>query len=234
MDALLTPETLRYIASEGAAPQPVGVRLYVKRKGEKVFVTLNGISMMVHDNGSWHCLPLKFTEVDVGAFNGTWSTGYTFDVQFVTQTLNAQVSVPVGLAVDVFVIDGFENEIVAIPQLQCSGVFISQNCVRLLFPANGSVKAMIRSQQFAVHSSHQSVAEMRTELLPRVPFCANKCKLHIVPNIEQHRSVCQTFSVLMGDSGSWRQCFNALCTNNQPKSTDPQPQQLEEACLVSL
>jgi len=234
MDVLTAPATLRYIASEGAAQPPPGLRLYVCRKGEKVFLCLNGVSMAVHDNGTHHCLPLRFSKVDLGAFSGRWTSTNTFDIDFVTNTVNAMSVIPVGLSVDVCVHNGFYNELVAIPQLHCQGVFVSRNCIRLLFPPNSSVKATIRNPQFAVHSSHESPAEMRTDLLPRVPFCANKCLISVKVNVEQHKTVSEYLSVLMNDTGIWRQCFKALCVQPQQKLKEQSPQQPEAECLVSL
>lgn len=234
MDVLTAPETLRYLASEGCGvPAPRDVRLHVCRKGEKVYVSLNGVSMVVHDNGSYHCLPLQFSKLDLGAFHGEWTSSNTFDVRFVTNTLNALNTIPVGMSVDVCMSDGFENELVAVPQLQCSGVFLSRNVVRLLFPPQTLIKASIRNPQYAVHNSHESVAEMRAELLPRVAFCANKCVMSVQPNVEQHQIVCQYLSVLMGETGAWRQCFKALCAQNLTKLAEPTLQQQEAECLVT-
>jgi len=233
MDELTAPQALRYIASEGGAPPPPGVRLHVCRKGEKVYLCLNGVSMMVHDNGSHHCLPLRFTKIELGAFYGKWTSVNTFDVEFVVNTVDALNVIPVGLCVDVCVNNGFGNELVAIPQLQCTGVFVSRNRIRLLFPHNGTIKASIRNPQYAVHSTHHSVAEMRAELLPRVPFCPNGCTLSVKVNVEQHRTVCQYLSILMGETGSWRHCFKALSNQNLSKLAEQALQQQEAECLVT-
>lgn len=233
MDVLTAPATLRYIASEGAAPAPRDLRLHVYRKGDKVFVCLNGITMTVHDSGSYHCLPPRFTEVELGAFHGVWSSSNTFDVDFVATTLNTMSSIPVGLSVDVCVNSGFENELVAIPQLECTGVFVSKNRVRLLFPPSSIIKACIRNPQYTTHSTHESVAEMRAELLPRVPFCPNKCTMTVRVNAEQQQIVCQYFSVLMGETGSWRQCFTALLNQNLSKQAEQALPQQGAECLAT-
>ena len=234
MDVLTAPETLRYIASEGSAPAPRRLRLYVYRCGPKVFLTLNGITLVVHDNGGHHILPLQFTTMELGVFSGKWTSANTFDVQFVSSTVKSMHGVPVGLSVNVNLDNGFENDIVAVPRLQCSGVFINKNCIRLLFPSDSSIKACIRNPQFAVHSSHESVAEFRSELLPRVAFHPNKCTLSVEVNEEQQQTVCQYMSVLMSDTGSWRQCFKAKCLQSQSTPAEPVMQPQEEPSLVTL
>ena len=234
MEVLTAPGTLRYIASEGAAPAPRGLRLHVYRCGPKVFLTLNGITMAVHDNGGHHILPLQFTKMELGVFSGKWTSVNTFDVQFVSSTVKSLHGVPVGLSVNVSLDNGFENNLVAVPQLQCSGVFINKNCIRLLFPSDSSIKACIRNPQFAVHSSHESVAEFRSELLPRVLFHPNKCTLSVNVNEEQHQTVCQYMSVLMSDTGIWRRCFKAKCLQSQSTPTEPMTQSQEGSCLVTL
>jgi hypothetical protein len=112
-------------------------------------------------------------------------------------------------------------------------VFVSKHRIQLQFPPNSTIKASIRNPQYAVHSTHESVAEMRAELLPRVPFSPQGCTLIVKVNEEQRRLMCQYLSVLVGETGSWRQCFTALCNQNQSKLTEQAPPQQEAECPVT-
>lgn len=210
MDALLQPNVLRYICSEGKTIAPEAVRIRVKRVSNSVIVTLNGIKLAVYDNQKIVVLPCLFCSAEIGAYQGRWTSAYTFDMYFVMNNRTDLKNLPVGLAVDVEAHDAFASSMVCIPIVQCHGIIVAKNCVRLLFPPDMNVKAIIRNPNFSVHNSHETTTEMRGVLLPRLPFTPNTCKATMKINREQEHAVEQHFDALMSQDGSWRNCFTAL------------------------
>lgn len=215
MEVLVQPDVLRYICSEGKTPVPEMVRLRVKRVSDCVIVTLNGIKLAVYDNQKVVVLQCLFCSVEIGAYQGRWTSAYTFDMYFVINNPTDLKNLPVGLSVDVEAHNAFANDRVCVPVVQCCGIVVAKNCVRLLFSPDMSIKAIIRNPNFAVDTSHETTTEMRGVLLPRLPFTPNKCKATMTINRDQERAVEQHLQLLIGENGPWRNCFTAL----QPTST---------------
>lgn len=227
MDSLLQPDVLRYICSEGNTIAPKAVRLRVRRKSDCVVVALNGIKLAVYDNQKVVVLPCIFCAAELGPYQGRWTSAYTFDMYFVMHSNTDLKNMSVGLAVDVEVHDGFASGTVCIPKLQCHGIVVAKNCVRLLFPPEMNVKAIIRNPNFSVHSSHETTTEMRGVLLPRLPFVPNTCKATMTINRDEQHAVEQQLQLLMSAGGAWRSCFTALQQTSKSKEQTPLWQEVQ-------